>query len=59
MHITLTVTILVVFTVVGGLMLLLWPSLYQKFKALRYIVGVVLIILGILALLGIHIAYVN
>ncbi|MGH8362573.1 MAG: DUF3096 domain-containing protein [Gammaproteobacteria bacterium] len=59
MHITLTVTVLVVFTVVGGLILLLWPSLYQKFKALRYLVGAVLIILGILALLGIHIAYVN
>jgi cytochrome c biogenesis protein CcdA len=59
MHITLTVTVLVVFTIVGGLIILLWPGLYQKLKALRYIAGVVLIVLGILALLGIHIPYVN
>jgi len=59
MHITLTVTVLVVFTIVGGLILLLWPTLYSKFKALRYIAGMVLIVLGILALLGIHIPYVN
>ena len=59
MHITLTVTVLVVFTIIVGLILLLWPSLYQKFKALRYLAGVVLIALGILALLGIHIPYVN
>ncbi|HKT31992.1 MAG TPA: DUF3096 domain-containing protein [Gammaproteobacteria bacterium] len=59
MHITLTVTVLVVFTIVGGLILLLWPGLYQKLKWLRYLVGAVLIILGILALLGIHVAYIN
>lgn len=59
MHITLTVTVLVVFTIVGGLILLLWPGLYQKAKVLRYVVGAVLIILGILALLGIHVPYVN
>lgn len=59
MHITLTVTVLVVFTIVGGLILLLWPNLYQKLKWLRYLVGAVLIILGILALLGLHIPYIN
>lgn len=59
MHITLTVTVLVVFTIVGGLILLLWPTLYERLKWLRYLVGAVLIILGILALLGIHIPYIN
>ena len=59
MHITLTVTVLVVFTIVGGLILLLWPKLYERLKWLRYLVGAVLIILGILALLGIHIPYIN
>ena len=59
MHITLTVTVLVVITIVGGLILLLWPKLYERLKWLRYLVGAVLIILGVLALLGIKIPFVN
>ncbi|MGB9429275.1 MAG: hypothetical protein WCC11_05275 [Gammaproteobacteria bacterium] len=59
MHITLNITVLVVFTIIGGLIVLLWPKLYDRFKPLRYIAGMVLIVLGVLALLGIHIPYIN
>ncbi len=57
MHIN--INLLVIFTLVGGLILLLWPKLYERLKWLRYLVGVVLIVLGILALLGIYIPYIN
>ncbi len=57
MHIN--INLLVIFTLVGGLILLLWPKLCERLKWLRYLVGVVLIVLGILALLGIHIPYIN
>lgn len=59
MHITLNITLLVIFTIVAGLVILLGPKLYEKFKVLRYIAGIGLIVLGILALLGIPIRFVN
>lgn len=59
MHITLNINLLVIFAIVGGLIILLWPALYQKIKALRYIASIGLIVLGILELLGILIPYVN
>lgn len=59
MHITLNITLLVIFTIVGGLIILFWPKLYEKLKILRYITGIGLIILGILALLSIMIPFVN
>ncbi|MDE2069656.1 MAG: hypothetical protein KGJ04_00110 [Gammaproteobacteria bacterium] len=59
MHITLNINLLVIFTIVGGLIVLLWPGLFQKIRVLRYIAGIGLIVLGVLALLGILIPYVN
>lgn len=59
MHITLNINLLVIFTIVGGLIVLLWPGLFQKIRILRYIAGIGLIVLGVLALLGILIPYVN
>ncbi|MDE2023236.1 MAG: hypothetical protein KGL00_07010 [Gammaproteobacteria bacterium] len=59
MHITLNINLLVIFTIVGGLIVLLWPALFQKIRVLRYIAGIGLIVLGVLALLGILIPYVN
>lgn len=59
MHVTLNITLLVIFTIVGGLIILLGPKLYEKFRVLRYIAGIGLIILGVLELLGIHIPFVT
>ncbi|MGH8279872.1 MAG: hypothetical protein ACRETQ_09975 [Gammaproteobacteria bacterium] len=59
MEIKLTITVLVVATIIGGLIILLGPAVFQKFKWLRYLFGIVLIVLGILALLHIPIRFVN
>ena len=59
MHITLNINLLVIFTIVGGFIVLLWPGLFHRIRALRYIAGIGLIVLGVLALLGILIPYVN
>ena len=59
MHITLNINLLVIFAIVGGFIVLLWPGLFQKIRVLRYIAGIGLIVLGVLALLGILIPYVN
>ncbi|MGH8283121.1 MAG: hypothetical protein ACRESE_04665 [Gammaproteobacteria bacterium] len=59
MHITLNITLLVIWTIAGGLIVLLFPKLYQRLVPLRYIVGIGLIVLGALSLFGAHIPYVN
>lgn len=59
MHITLDINLLVIFTLVGGLIVLFWPKLYERLLPLRYIVGIGLLVLGALALLSIHIPYIN
>lgn len=59
MHITLNINLLVIFTIVGGLIVLLWPGLFHRIRALRYIAGIGLIVLGVLALLSIPIRFIN
>lgn len=59
MHITLNITLLVIWTIVGGLIVLLFPKLYQRLVPLRYIVGIGLIVLGVLALFSVHITFIN
>lgn len=59
MHITLNINLLVIFTIVGGFIVLLWPGLFHRIRALRYIAGIGLIVLGALALLSIPIRFIN
>lgn len=59
MHITLNITLLVIWTIVGGLIVLLFPKLYERLVPLRYIVGIGLIVLGVLALFSVHVTFIN
>lgn len=53
------ITLLTIFTIVGGLVIIFWPGLYGKSKGLRYVIGIGLLILGLLALLNKHIPLIN
>ncbi len=59
MHITLNINLLVIFTLIGGLMALFWPRLLERFKPLRYVIGIGLLILGLMSLFGLHIFIIN
>jgi hypothetical protein len=59
MHITLNINLLVIFTLIGGLLVLFWPKLFERLKLLRYIIGIGLLVLGLMNLLGIHIVVIN
>ncbi|MGH8397089.1 MAG: hypothetical protein ACRETA_02435 [Gammaproteobacteria bacterium] len=59
MHITLDITLLVIWAIVGGLLILFWSKLYERFLPLRYIAGIGLIVLGALALFGVHVPFIN
>ncbi|MGA9852364.1 MAG: DUF3096 domain-containing protein [Gammaproteobacteria bacterium] len=59
MHITLNINLLVIFTLVGGLIVLFWPKLLERLKLLRYIIGIGLLALGLLNLFGIHFVIIN
>jgi len=49
----------VIFTFIGGLLVLFWPKLFERFKSLRYIIGIGLLVLGLMNLFGIHIVVIN
>lgn len=57
MHIN--INLLVIFTLIGGLIVLFRPRLYERMKPLRYILGIGLPALGLLNLFGIHIVVIN
>ncbi|MDE2090463.1 MAG: hypothetical protein KGJ08_01010 [Gammaproteobacteria bacterium] len=59
MHITLNINLLVIFTLIGGLIVLFWPKLFERLKPLRYIIGIGLLVFGLMNLFGIHIEIVN
>lgn len=59
MHITLNITLLVIWVIVGGLLILLRSKLNERFLSLRYIAGIGLIVLGALALFGAHVPFIN
>ncbi len=59
MHITLNINLLVLFTLIGGLIVLFWPKLFERLKPLRYIFGIGLLVLGLMNLFGIHIVVIN
>ena len=59
MHITLNINLLVIFTLIGGLLVLFWPKLFERLKPLRYIIGIGLLVLGLMNLFGIHIVVIN
>lgn len=59
MHITLNINLLVLFTLIGGLIVLFWPKLLERLKLLRYIIGIGLLVLGLMNLFGIHIVVIN
>ncbi|MGA9855993.1 MAG: DUF3096 domain-containing protein [Gammaproteobacteria bacterium] len=59
MHITLNINLLVLFTLIGGLIVLFWPKLFERLKLLRYIIGIGLLVLGLMNLFGIHIVVIN
>ncbi|HVC28181.1 MAG TPA: DUF3096 domain-containing protein [Gammaproteobacteria bacterium] len=59
MHITLNINLLVLFTLIGGLIVLFWPKLLERMKLLRYIIGIGLLVLGLMNLFGIHIVVIN
>jgi len=58
-HITLNINLLVLFTLIGGLIVLFWPKLLERLKLLRYIIGIGLLVLGLMNLFGIHIVVIN
>jgi len=58
-HITLNINLLVLFTLIGGLIVLFWPKLLERMKLLRYIIGIGLLVLGLMNLFGIHIVVIN
>jgi hypothetical protein len=59
MDITLRINLLVLFTLIGGLIVLFWPKLFERYKPLRYIIGIGLLVLGLMNLFGIHIVTIN
>jgi hypothetical protein len=59
MHITLNINLLVIFTLIGGLIVLFWPKLFERLKILRYIIGIGLLVLSLMNLFGIHIVVIN
>lgn len=59
MHITLNINLLVIFTLIGGLIVLFWPKIFERFKPLRYIIGIGLLVLSLMNLFGIHIVVIN
>ncbi len=59
MHITLNINLLVIFTLIGGLIVLFWPRFLERFKPLRYVIGISLLILGVMSLFGLHIFIIN
>ena len=59
MHITLNINLLVLFTLLGGLVILFWPKLLERWKPLRYILGIGLLVLGFMNLFGLHVIIIN
>ncbi|MDE2234644.1 MAG: hypothetical protein KGK44_03730 [Gammaproteobacteria bacterium] len=59
MHITLNINLLVLFTLLGGLVILFWPKLLERWKPLRYILGIGLLALGFMNLFGLHVIIIN
>jgi hypothetical protein len=59
MHITLNINLLVIFTLIGGLIVLFWPKLFERLKILRYIIGIGLLVLSLMNFFGIHIVVIN
>jgi hypothetical protein len=59
MRITLNINLLVIFTLIGGLIVLFWPKLFERLKFMRYIIGIGLLVLGLMNLFGIHIVVIN
>lgn len=53
------INLLVIFTIIGGLFIIFGHKLLTRFQALRYILGIGLLILGVLRLFNIHIAIVD
>lgn len=53
------INLLVIFTLIGGLFIIFGHKLLTRFQALRYLLGIGLLILGVLRLFNIHIAIVD